>query len=52
MNVKQGKGIKEEPGDGCPWEEGRSRGDPGKIHRSVGLRCSGVSAEKEWGKGR
>ena len=23
----------------------RSRGDPGKIHRSKGVRCSGVSEE-------
>ena len=30
--------------------KGRSRGDPGKIHRSVGVWCSGVSEKKE-GKG-
>ena len=32
MKVKQGKGIKEGPEDGCPWDEGeiqgRSRKDP------------------------
>ena len=27
--------------------EGRSREDPGEIHRSVGVWCSGVSEEKE-----
>ena len=31
---------------GVHGEKGRSREDPGKIHRSVGVRCSGVSEEK------
>ena len=26
--------------------EGRSKEDPGEIHRSVGVRCSGVLEEK------
>ena len=44
------QGIKERPRDGCPWEEGEIWGDPGKIHRSVGVQCSGVSEKKENGE--
>ena len=41
--MKQEKENKERPGDGCPVE---GREDPGKIHRSVGVRCSGVSDDE------
>ena len=51
MKVKQGKRIKEGPGDGCPWEEEEIWEDPGKIHRAVGVWCSGVSEEKEMREG-
>ena len=33
---KQGKGSKERPGDGCPWDEGEIQG------RSIDLRGFGV----------
>ena len=38
---KQGK----DPEMGVREMKGRSRGDPGKIHRSKGVRCSGVLEE-------
>ena len=50
---KQEKGIegrgKEDPEMGVHGKKGRSRGDPGKIHRSRGMQCSGVSEENQKG---
>ena len=34
------------------WAVGRSGDDPGKIHRSKGIQCSGVSGEEESGRMR
>ena len=34
---------------GVHGKKGRSRGDPGKIHRSRGMQCSGVSEENQKG---
>ena len=54
MKVKQEKGNKERPGDGCQWDEGkiwgRSREDLGKIQgRSMDL---GGSVFRSVGSGR
>ena len=50
---KQEKGSRDRPGDGCPWEvgeiQGRSREDPGKIHRSKGFGVQGCW--RKYGKG-
>ena len=37
----------EDPGVGVHGWKRRSGEDPGKIHRSMGVQCSGVSEEKE-----
>ena len=52
MKVKQEKGRGGDPETGVREVRGRSRGDPGKIHRSKGfgvqgVRWEGVGAEGE-----
>ena len=52
--TRKGK-LGEDPEMGVHGRKGRSRGDPGKIHRSVGVWCSGVLEEKgrrEGGRGQ
>ena len=51
MKVNKGREARGRPGDGCPWEEEEIWEDPGKIHRSVGVQCSGVLEEKEMREG-
>ena len=56
MQEKQEKGSKERPGGGCPWEEGeiqgRSREDPGMIHRSKEFGVQGCRRKYEKGTRR
>ena len=45
MNVKQEKGNKRRPGDGCPWDKGK---DPGEIQeRSIDLKGSVFRSVRE-----
>ena len=43
--------LGEYPEMGVLWEDKGIWEDPGKIHRSVGVWCSGVSEEKEMREG-
>ena len=43
--------LGEDPEMGVHGRKRRSGEDPGEIHRSVGVQCSGVSEEKEMREG-
>ena len=43
--TREGK-LGEDPGMGVHGRKRRSGDDPGKIHRSAGIQCSGESEEK------
>ena len=46
---KEGK-LGKDPEMGVYWRKGRSGEDPGKIHRSIGVQCSGVlGVGRSWG---
>ena len=43
--------LREDPEMGVCWRKGRSGEDPGKIHRSKEVQCSGVLEREGQGKG-